>query len=206
MNSSADLDHIADALAAEHWVLLRDWIEPELQHELLAIARQRLASGALRPARIGRVDGLRHDPGVRGDAIQWLEPTDPAPCVLELLHLLDALRVALNERLYLNLVETEAHFAHYPPGAGYQRHLDRFRSDEARTISAVIHLGEPWLPAHAGELRMHLHGADGEFEIDLPPWPGQLVLFASGEVEHSVLPTRRDRYSIAGWMRRRGSR
>lgn len=199
----AAYDRVADALAGEGWLVLPDWAEPPLQQALLETARERSASGALRPARIGRAQGLQQDAGVRGDAIQWLELADPQACVAQLLARLDALRAALNERLYLNLVETEAHFAHYPPGAGYQRHLDRFRSDDARTLSVVLHLGDPWLPVHGGELRMHLEGPDGEVAVDLPPRPGQLVLFLSDEVEHSVLPTRRDRYSVAGWMRRR---
>jgi len=140
---------------------------------------------------------------VRGDAIQWLERDDPAEAVAMLLERLDQLREALNQRLFLGLIEIEAHFAHYPTGASYRRHLDRFRSDDARTLSAVIHLGEPWRAEHGGELRLYVEDPDGESSIDLPPLPGQLVLFLSGEIEHEVLPTRRDRYSVAGWMRRR---
>lgn len=201
--ADSEYDRIADGLAGERWLVLSGWIEDALQRELLETARARSAGGELRPARVGRAEGARRDGLVRGDAIQWLEAGDPAPCVGELLRRLDALRAALNQRLYLSLVESEAHFAHYPPGAGYQRHLDRFRSDDARTVSAVVHLGDPWLPQHGGELRMHLEGPDGEIAIDIAPVPGQLVLFLSGEIEHQVLPTRRDRYSVAGWMRRR---
>ena len=198
-----EYDRIADALASDRWLVIGDWLEASLQRDLLETARARAASGALVPARVGRGDGVQRVAEIRADAIQWLEPEDPAPCVGELLARLDALRSALNERLYLSLAGLEAHFAHYPPGAAYRRHLDRFRSDDARTVSAVIHLGEPWRPEHAGALRIYLEGPDGEVSIDIAPNPGQLVVFLSGEIEHEVLPTRRDRYSVACWMRRR---
>ena len=203
MNRDTDLDSIADRLASERWLVVAHWLETPLQQALLACARQRAQSGQLSPARVGRAEELRSASEVRGDAIQWLDGEDPADCVSILLQRLDDLRAALNERLYLGLVEIEAHLAHYPPGACYQRHLDRFRSDDARALSAVIHLGDPWLGEHGGELRIYLEGPDGETSIDLPPTPGQLVMFLSGEIEHEMLPTRRDRYSVACWMRQR---
>lgn len=203
MKKLHDFDTIADRLAGDRWVVVADWLEPSLQQALLDCARERVQAGLLNPARVGRAEDLRSASEVRGDAIQWLEGDDSADSVLTLLQRLHDLRSALNERLYLGLVEIEAHFAHYPKGARYQRHLDRFRSDDARILSAVIHLGEPWLAEHGGELRIYLEGPDGETSIDLPPLPGQLVLFLSGEIEHEVLPTRRDRYSVACWMRRR---
>ncbi|MBK8069423.1 MAG: 2OG-Fe(II) oxygenase [Rhodanobacteraceae bacterium] len=157
-------------------------------------------------ARVGRGNATLRTTEVRGDSIQWLEPDDPAPCVGVLLARLEGLRSALNERLYLGLIASEAHFAHYPPGGAYRRHLDRFRDEDARAVSAVIHLGDPWQPRFGGELRIYLEGPDGEVSIDIAPEPGQLVLFLSGEIEHEVLATQRDRYSVACWMRRRTAR
>lgn len=203
--SDSDHDRIADALATDRWLVVGDWLDGKLQRALLETAAARAAAGALAPARIGRGDTLRQAGEVRSDSIQWLDADDAAPCVATLLGRLDVLRSALNERLYLGLASLEAHFAHYPPGGAYRRHLDRFRSDDARTVSAVIHLGEPWQPQHGGELRIYLEGPDGEVSIDIAPNPGQLVLFLSGEIEHEVLTTRRDRYSVACWMRRRAA-
>ena len=199
----SEYDRIADALAGDRWLVMGDWLDPALHRELLDTARARAGAGALTAARVGRGDTIQRDSGIRADAIQWLEPGDPAPCVTTLLARLDALRTALNQRLYLGLAGLEAHFAHYPTGGAYRRHLDRFRSDDARTVSAVIHLGEPWRPEHGGALRIYLEGPDGEVSVDIAPNPGQLVVFLSGEIEHEVLPTRRDRYSVACWMRRR---
>lgn len=203
VNLARNFDAIADRLASDRWLVITDWLEPSLQQALLECAQQRALAGLLNPARVGRAEDLRSASQVRGDAIQWLESDDPADCVSTLMQRLDELRTALNQRLYLSLIEFEAHFAHYPSGAHYQRHLDRFRSNDARALSAVIHLGDPWVSEHGGELRIYIENPDGETSIDLPPTPGQLVLFLSGEIEHEVLPTRRDRYSVACWMRQR---
>lgn len=203
MASTADAGWIADVLASERWLGIPDWLDAELQRELYDTARGRAVAGLMAPARVGRADQLQRASEIRGDRILWLERDDPEACVTILLDRLDDLRAALNQQLFLGLAEIEAHFAHYLPGARYQRHLDRFRSDDARTLSAVIHLGEPWSGEHGGELRLYIEGPDGETSIDLAPIPGQLVLFLSGEIEHEVLPTQRDRYSVACWMRRR---
>jgi SM-20-related protein len=200
-----DYDWMADQLTTSRWLVIGDWLAADAQQLLLDEVRQRAQRGSLSRSRVGRGSEMQVAVAIRGDSIEWLHENEASPAVVELLQRLDAIRTAMNERLYLGLVDTEAHFAHYPPGSGYQRHLDRFRSLDTRTLSLVVHLGDPWLGEHGGELRLFIEGADGELSIDLPPKPGQLTVFVSAEIEHEVLPTRRDRYSIAGWMRRRGA-
>src|ERR1022692_4665701 len=115
----------------------------------------------------------------------------------------DALRLALNETLQLGLFSFEAHYALYPPGASYGRHLDRFRagadSPDVRVISCVIYLTVDWTPADGGVLRIH----DGERMRDVLPLAGKLVCFLSDRFEHEVLPATRERLSLTGWFRRR---
>ena len=113
-----------------------------------------------------------------------------------------ALREAMNRGLFLGLEDFESHFALYPPGAFYLKHVDRFRDDDRRMVSAVVYLNDAWLPEHGGQLRMYL----GEgVEHDVVPTGGCLVVFLSGEVPHEVLPAIRDRLSLTGWFRRRGN-
>ena len=93
--------------------------------------------------------------GIRSDHIQWLEPGQSPVCD-DYLEVMDGLRQQLNRELFLGLEEFECHFAFYPPGAFYQTHLDRFRDDDSRSVTAVLYLNPDWQPAHAGELRMHM--------------------------------------------------
>ena len=45
---------------------------------------------------------------------------------------------------------------------------------------------------------------DGGDYVDIFPRAGQLVLFRSAKFWHEVLPARRERFSLTGWLRTRG--
>jgi SM-20-related protein len=119
----------------------------------------------------------------------------------------ETLRLALNRALQLGLFDFESHFAAYPPGAGYRRHLDRFAdharfaSEGGRVLSCVLYLNRRWRPEDGGQLRLYRPDAPA---LDIPPQGGTLVVFLSDGFEHEVLPARRERLSLAGWFCRRG--
>lgn len=190
---------LIDDLAERGWSLQRGFISNDVTSELAAECRSREAQGALIPAGIGRGDALAVLEGIRGDHILWLEPGQSPACD-HYLALMDELRLTLNQTLFLGLEEFECHFAFYPPGAFYKTHLDRFRDDDRRMVSAVLYLNDVWQLGDGGELRLHL---PGQAPVDVEPLAGTLVLFLSGEMPHEVLPTRRDRLSLTGWFKRR---
>lgn len=191
---------IVDDLAARGWSQQNIFLPHSLSAELAAECRKRSAEGELAPAAVGRGPLQEVREGIRGDHIQWLEAGQAESCD-QYLELMDSLRQALNRGLFLGLEDFESHFALYPPGAFYLKHVDRFRDDDRRMVSAVIYLNNDWLPEHGGHLRMFL--ADGS-EYDVEPVGGSLVVFMSGDIPHEVMPTTRDRLSLTGWFRRRG--
>ncbi|MGC5699393.1 2OG-Fe(II) oxygenase [Pseudomonas sp. NFXW11] len=191
---------IVDDLAACGWSQQNLFLSEALTLELAAECRKRAAEGELAPAGVGRGPAQEIREGIRGDHIQWLEPGQ-AEASDTYLGLMDSLREALNRGLFLGLEDFECHFALYPPGAFYKRHVDRFRDDDRRMVSAVIYLNSQWLPEHGGQLRMYLAGQ----EHDVDPVGGRLVVFLSGELPHEVLPATRERLSLTGWFRRRGN-
>ena len=202
MESSQDRDDDS-RLAAIAQALRADGVAsvamPELPWTALraeAGALQR--DGTLRPAATGRGDG-RLDAGLRGDSTAWIDPCACGPATSTWWSAMDALRVALNRRLLLGMESLEAHFACYPPGAAYVRHRDRFADDDARVLSLACYLNEDWPDDAGGALRLHL----AEGARDIAPRAGTVVLFLSDEIEHEVLPATRERWSIAGWFRRR---
>jgi SM-20-related protein len=192
---AARVDAIADALRADGFACVA---MPELPWAALRAEAQALQqAGRLRPAATGRGEG-RRDAGLRGDSILWID-AGTGPASARWLGRMDALRVALNRRLLLGMEELEAHVACYPPGAGYARHRDRFADDDARVLSLVCYLNDDWPADAGGDLRVHLPAG----ALDIAPRAGTVVLFLSDEVEHEVLPATRERWSIAGWFRRR---
>lgn len=191
---------IVDDLAANGWSQQNIFLPDALTLELAQECRKRSEDGQLAPAAVGRGGTQEIREAIRGDHIQWLEAGETEACD-HYLELMNSLRHALNRGLFLGLEDFESHFALYPPGAFYLKHLDRFRDDDRRTVSAVLYLNPLWLPEHGGQLRMTLKG---DAEYDVQPIGGCLVVFLSGEIPHEVLPSTRERLSLTGWFRRRG--
>jgi SM-20-related protein len=188
---------LAASLHDRGWLTCDGWIEEGLRIQLLDHATRR---AALRSAAIGRAGYRQQDEAIRGDRTAWLRESDTPDTAF--LARIDQLRATLNRSLFLGLEESEAHYAHYPPGARYTIHRDRFRDDDRRVISAVCYLNPEWRVSDGGVLRLYLDAAR-ERHVDIAPEGGRLVLFLSADFEHEVLPATRDRYSIAAWMRRR---
>ncbi|RUP84834.1 2OG-Fe(II) oxygenase, partial [Corynebacterium propinquum] len=118
------LQRIVDDLAEKGWSQQNGFLPQALTLELAAECRKRAAEGELAPAAVGRGPAQEIREGMRGDHIQWLEEGD-APVCETYMELMDSLRLAMNRHLFLGLEDFESHFAMYPPGAFYLKHLDR---------------------------------------------------------------------------------
>lgn len=195
------IPRILDDLAERGWSVQSFALPAPLSAELAAECRRRHAAGELARAAVGRGGGQVLDEGIRGDHIQWLALGQSA-VTDRYLALLDELRGALNRELFLGLEDYECHFALYPPGSFYRRHLDRFRDDDRRTVTTVCYLNDDWQAQHGGALRIELPGGT---EHDVLPAAGTLVVFMSADFPHEVLPASRERLSLTGWYRRRGN-
>jgi SM-20-related protein len=164
--------------------------------------QRRRAAGEFHAATVGRAEGAKQGTSVRGDSICWIGHASSA-AESALFERLRSLSIALNESLFLGIAELEAHYACYPPGAGYQRHVDRFRDDAARVISLVLYLNDDWRDADGGALRIYATRDAQKSVCDLAPRGGTLVAMRSEAIPHEVLPAFAERWSIAGWLRRR---
>ncbi|MGE0383711.1 MAG: 2OG-Fe(II) oxygenase [Gammaproteobacteria bacterium] len=195
-------ERIAAALGECGWIAVDSYLEQDLCRELALDARALDAAGRMRPAGIGGAAGtpVAFDPRVRGDRILWLDPSRASPAEAAYLARMEDLRLALNRTLFLGLFEFECHYACYPPGAGYERHLDRHRGSGARTVSTIAYLNPHWSPEDGGALRLHPPGGG---HADIAPNAGTLAVMLSDRIEHEVLAARRARWSITGWFRRR---
>ncbi len=193
---------VVAALARDAVSIEPGFLPGELVQALAAEARDAERAGRLRPATIGRAAARALRPEVRGDHILWLEePASDAQRAF--LAQLEALRLALNAQLYLGLLDFECHFALYPPGSRYRRHIDRFHGDSRRTVSCVVYLNETWQADWGGALRLYASAAADAAYRDVLPLGGTLVCFLSEQLSHEVLPATQPRRSLTGWFRRR---
>jgi SM-20-related protein len=198
----ARLPSIIDALATQGWVVVNDFLTSTITAGLLAEGKVRQAEGRFHRASVGRAQGQAVRDEIRGDHVLWLDPAQPSSAEACYWAQIEALQQALNEALYLGIREGEFHYAHYPVGAFYKRHIDRFRDDDARVVSTVCYLNENWQTGDGGQIRLWLEGnGEGPYE-DILPQAGRLVLFMADRFWHEVLPATRERWSLTGWLRR----
>jgi SM-20-related protein len=190
----------ASAELSGHGIWVRDrFIAPEQIHSLLECVQAREARGDFAPARIGGRGSAQRREEIRGDFTCWLRaPLYPAE--RSLLEQLEALRLELNREATLGLFELELHYARYPPGAGYARHVDQPLGNTLRKVSLALYLNVEWQPPDGGVLRIH---ETERGTLDIEPVGGRLVCFLTPGREHEVLPARRERLSISGWFRGR---
>ena len=202
MPDSALSAHVAAELVRDGYAIVDEFLEDSTIAALASECAILQAGGALHPAAIGRGGDRHMDAAVRGDRTQWFDPAKLSAPQERYWSRMDMVRKALSQELLLGLEELDAQFAFYPPGAGYARHCDRFRDNDARVLSTVLYLNADWHEAQGGALRLYLRASGPAAHRDIFPAAGKLALFLSADFEHEVLPASRDRLSVAGWMRR----
>ncbi len=197
MNAGTDL--------SSSGISIRDQFIPDAEVQALReCARTRDLRGEFAPARIGGQGAQQRRESIRGDFICWLrEPLLPTEHVL--LRRMEELRLQLNREAFLGLFELELHYAKYPPGSAYARHVDQPLGTSQRRVSLALYLNPEWQRTDGGVLRIHgaQDGGAKDGFIDIEPLGGRLVCFLTSGREHEVLEARCERLSISGWFRAR---
>lgn len=150
----------------------------------------------LKQAGIGKNAEHLTNTDIRSDFIYWLDENDTELQSL-FFHFIPELTQALNRRFYLGLKEHEFHLALYPPGSFYKKHRDAFKSDDARKITVLLYLNQNWKQEDGGELILY---KDDNSSLTIEPLGGRLLVFES-EMEHEVLLSKANRYSLTGWIK-----
>lgn len=137
---------------------------------------------------------------IRGDYIFWLDEQETSPAAQLFFAKINEFIAYINATCYLGINEKEFHYAVYPEGTFYKRHLDVFQNDKRRRLSLVCYLNdENWLPEYGGELVIYKESGD----VVVYPEKGRVVIFDSQTLEHEVKPVQQKRYSITGWLKTR---
>lgn len=192
---------IAHDLANQGYVVLDHPLPDHVLQSLLQRVTQ-LSWQEFKPAGIGRQDNYRLSANTRRDRIHWLSgPDEDTAAYFEWI---EALRLAVNRELFLGLFDYECHFAWYPPGGYYKKHVDAFRGESNRRLSTILYLNANWLPGDGGELAMYQEEAENPFLVIQPEF-GRMVIFLSEEFPHEVLEAHKPRFSLSGWYRVNGS-
>lgn len=149
-------------------------------------------------AGIGNWKGHIIEGSIRKDEVFWLDQ-ETSDASGKFLRRMNELKDYLNYTCYAGINGGEFHYARYPKGAFYKKHIDSFKNSNDRLFTFILYLNETnWQPDDGGQLKMYL---DGE-ELLIEPQGGKIVFFKSDEIEHEVLPANRERLSVTGWFRK----
>lgn len=141
---------------------------------------------------------------IRGDFILWLNEADAGEAENIYFAKINSLVDYLNRTCFMGILTKEFHYAVYPEGTFYKRHLDTFQNDGRRKLSMVCYLNqEDWKPENGGELAIYFQNNGEEETLNIYPFPGRVVIFESQELEHEVKPVKVPRLSITGWLKTR---
>ena len=198
---SLSIDKIADGLSDDGYIVIPNALDAEvlsgLQQRVTSLSPEQWLS-----AGVGRDTDFQQNKKIRSDNIFWISEGDPQESAF--LQNMELLRQGLNQRLYMGLFDFESHFATYPKGAFYQRHVDALRGRSNRVLTVILYLNDDWSANDGGELLMYPNQQQGSHEEPVQrvvPELGTMVVFLSEKFPHEVLESHRQRYSLTGWFR-----
>lgn len=200
MERNETFETIIEGIVNKQYVVVDDFFSAEevslLKNGLLDVLHQQ----AFKKSAIGNRTDEKVIEAIRGDYIFWLDEQTDTPASALFFKKVNDLVAYLNATCFLGIAEKEFHYALYPEGTFYKRHLDVFQNDQRRRLSLVCYLNdENWLPEYGGELVIYKDSGD----VTIFPERGRVVIFDSQTLEHEVKPVQQKRYSITGWLKTR---
>jgi SM-20-related protein len=190
-------DHIIDALAEQGYIILDNLIpDPVLQQ--LSQHFDSIDQADFKHAGVGRSDSFQTNQQIRSDRIHWLNHNDAS--TQPYFQQMELLRQQVNRHLFLGLFDYECHYAHYPAGSFYQRHVDAFKGQGNRRLTTILYLNKDWQNEDGGQLKMY-HDDENVAFAEVKPEYGRMVIFLSEQFPHEVCVSNRSRRSITGWFR-----
>ncbi len=216
MNSSTELfeqlefkenplyEKIISGLLEDQYCIVEDFFDLEevslLRHSLLT----KFEEDNFKKAAIGNKLNETIVKTIRGDFIHWINESQANEAEILFFKKINSLVSYLNKTCFLGILQKEFHYALYPKGTFYRRHLDTFQNDDRRKLSLVCYLNdEDWKPENGGELVIYKEIDEKEVAKKIYPLPGRVVIFESQLLEHEVKPVNTTRLSITGWLKTR---
>lgn len=192
---------IVDDLLEQGYAICDNFLSHEETAELRLQIAHRYEAGQFKQAGIGSAAGHQIAQQIRGDQILWIDEATDNQIERMFLEKMIELSLYLNRTCYLGIRGQEFHFAKYPIGTFYKRHLDAFQHKKGRILSVICYLNDAWQASEGGELMVYLPQQDGtEKVLKIAPLAGRMICFESDKLEHKVHPASRERISVTGWL------
>ncbi|MES2801005.1 MAG: 2OG-Fe(II) oxygenase [Bdellovibrionota bacterium] len=192
MLRTIDLEQLMQKVDSWGWGMAS--LDPHLANLLLERFHEVQTHGLLQSATITTYS--EQAKAIRNDLTYWLEK-EHHPTEQKALEGLDQVLQSLKKYFRISLTHLECHFAFYPPGHFYKKHIDQTKDNNKRFFSFVIYLNPDWKITDGGKLV----GYSEERKLfEVMPLFGEMIIFRS-DIPHEVETSFSERRSIAGWFR-----
>jgi SM-20-related protein len=194
--SAINLHDNFNFLSTYKWCKLDIDKEKALQLKECAVSRLK----NFKPGTAGLTADIKQE--IRNDRIFWLssETNDLHPIEKQTLMAIDELRLQMRDFFRFSLDEFECHLSYYAPGGHYVRHKDSTSLYNKRILSFVIYLNEFWKTEDGGQITGYDNLNNEIFKLE--PEIGNMIIFFS-DLEHEVISSKKDRFALAGWIRKK---
>jgi SM-20-related protein len=193
-------ERIISDISTQHYSIIDNFFTFEEVLELRESLIEKYKEDEFKKSAIGNRVNEVIEKAIRGDVILWIDEfaTNTAESIF--FKRINDFKNYLNRTCFMGINQKEFHYAIYPKGTFYKRHLDTFKNDDRRKLSLVCYLNdEDWQPENGGELVLYLENEDKV----IYPFLGKMVIFESQLLEHEVKPVNTTRLSITGWLKTR---
>lgn len=195
---------IINDLLQQQYSIIEDFFDPSEVEELRNSLVEKYEEDNFKKAAIGNRTNEIIARSIRGDFIMWLNESEGNPGERTFFRKINDFADYLNKTCFMGILHKEFHYALYPEGTFYRRHLDTFQNDDRRKLSIVCYLNDQdWKPEYGGELVIYQNINGEEVQKTIYPFPGRMVVFESQVLEHEVKPVKTERLSITGWLKTR---
>jgi len=197
-------EQIISDIANQHYSIVEHFFSDEEVSILRTSLLEKYEEDAFKKAAIGNRLNETIIKSIRGDFILWIDEAKANPAEGLFFDKINDLIRYLNRTCFLGILQKEFHYALYPTGTFYKRHIDTFQNDDRRKLSFVCYLNEEnWKAENGGELVLYLSKEHQETKKVIYPFPGRVAIFESQLIEHEVKPVKTKRLSITGWLKTR---
>ena len=195
-------EQIIEDLLEKQYSIVDDFFQTEEIDRLRTSLLAKYEEDQFKKSAIGNRTNELIEKAIRGDFILWMNEVEAGETEKIFFNKINNLVDYLNRTCFMGILHKEFHYAVYPKGTFYKRHLDTFQNDSRRKLSIVSYLNdENWLKTNGGELVIYKE--DGSEEV-IYPLPGRVVIFESQILEHEVKEVKNsERLSITGWLKTR---
>ncbi|SDW52829.1 2OG-Fe(II) oxygenase [Aequorivita viscosa] len=194
-------ESIINDLITQQYSIVNDFFSSEEVEVLRNSLVAKYEADKFKKSAIGNRVNEEIDKTIRGDFIFWIDEKNANESETLFFNKINNLVNYLNQTCFLGILHKEFHYAVYPKGTFYKRHLDTFQNDDRRKLSIVCYLNEAnWPRENGGELTIYTE----KDALDVLPLPGRVVIFESQILEHEVKVVKEsERMSITGWLKTR---